>query len=39
MHRIKIKYMYRSKANPLQDWTDAEDCRKLRLPDFMTIGR
>jgi len=26
------------KAIPLQAWTGPEDSRKLRLPDFKTIG-
>jgi hypothetical protein len=26
------------KANPLQAWTGPEDSRKLKLPDFKTIG-
>ena len=26
------------KANPVQAWTGPEGSRKLRLPDFMTIG-
>jgi len=27
-----------SKAIPLQAWTDPEGSRRLRLPDFKTIG-
>jgi hypothetical protein len=25
-------------ANPLQTWTGPEDSRRIRLPDFKTIG-
>ena len=28
----------KDKAIPLQAWTGPEDSRKLRLPDFKTIG-
>jgi len=28
----------KGKANPLQAWAGPEGSRKLRLPDFMTIG-
>jgi len=28
----------KGKAIPLQSWTGPEDSRKLRLPDFKTIG-
>ena len=28
----------KSKAVPLQVWTDPEDPRRLRLPDFKKIG-
>ena len=28
----------KGKAIPLQAWTDAEGSRRLRLPDFKTIG-
>jgi len=28
----------KGKAIPLQTWTDPEGSRKLRLPDFKTIG-
>jgi hypothetical protein len=31
--------MSRGKAIPLQAWTGPEDSRRLRLPDFKTIGR
>jgi hypothetical protein len=27
-----------TKAIPLQDWRDPEGSRKLRVPDFKTIG-
>jgi hypothetical protein len=32
------KIIGKGKANPLQAWTDPEGSRRLRLPDFMTIG-
>jgi len=32
--RITVK----GKAIPLQAWTGPEDSRRLRLPDFKTIG-
>jgi hypothetical protein len=28
----------KGKAIPLQAWTDPEDSRRLRIPDFKTIG-
>jgi len=28
----------KGKAIPLQTWTDPESSRRLRLPDFKTIG-
>jgi len=28
----------KGKATPLQFWTDPEGYRRLRLPDFKTIG-
>jgi len=28
----------KGKANPLQVWTGPESSRRLRLPDFKTIG-
>ena len=33
-------YMHKGKgkAIPLQAWTDPEGSRRLRLPDFKTIG-
>ena len=30
--------LYKGKAIPLQAWTDPEGSRRLRLPDFKTIG-
>jgi len=30
--------MGKSKAIPVQAWTDPEDPRRLRLPDFKTVG-
>jgi len=34
---IKL-YKDKGKAIPLQAWTGPEDPRRLRLPDFKTIG-
>ena len=31
-------YYVKGKAVPLQPWTDPESCRRLKLPDFKTIG-
>jgi len=31
-------YISKGKAIPLQAWTDPEGSRRLRLPDFKTIG-
>ena len=31
-------YIYKSKAIPLQAWTGPEGSRRLRLPDFKTVG-
>jgi hypothetical protein len=31
-------YIYKGKAIPLQAWAGPEDSRRLRLPDFKTIG-
>jgi hypothetical protein len=31
-------YIYKGKAIPLHAWTGPEGSRKLRLPDFKTIG-
>jgi hypothetical protein len=28
----------KGKAVPLQTWIGPEGCRRLRLPDFMTVG-
>ena len=33
-----LKIIGKGKAIPLQTWTDLEGFRKLRLPDFKTIG-
>jgi hypothetical protein len=30
--------LHKVKAIPLQSWTGPEGSRRLRLPDFMTIG-
>jgi hypothetical protein len=29
---------YKGKAIPLQAWTGPDGSRRLRLPDFMTVG-
>jgi hypothetical protein len=34
----KLKYINKGKAIPLQSWTGPEGSRKLRLPDFKTMG-
>ena len=31
-------HTYKGKAIPLQAWTDPEGSRRLRVPDFKTIG-
>jgi len=31
-------YIGKGKSIPLQGWTDSEGSRRLRLPDFKTIG-
>jgi hypothetical protein len=37
--RILYNYTYgKGKAIPLQAWTGPEGSRKLRFPDFKTIG-
>jgi len=35
---ITLKYKGKGKAIPLQAWTGPEGSRRLRLPDFNTIG-
>jgi len=36
---IEIHFMHlKGKAIPLQAWTGPEDSRRLRLPDFKTVG-
>jgi len=35
---VKGKGKRKNKATPLQDWTGPEGSRRLRLPDFKTIG-
>jgi len=38
---INVKHMLvvkKGKAIPLQAWTDPEGSRRLRLPDFKTVG-
>jgi len=41
--RIRVKILilfiiYKGKAIPFQAWTGPEGSRRLRLPDFKTIG-
>jgi len=36
--KLWIKGKGKGKAIPLQAWTGPEGCRRLRLPDFKTIG-
>jgi hypothetical protein len=31
-------FIFIGKATPLQAWTDPEGSRRLKLPDFKTIG-
>jgi hypothetical protein len=38
MAEINNIIVKKSKAIPLQAWTCPEDTRRLRLPDFNTIG-
>jgi len=38
VHRAEKVRKEKVKAIPLQDWTDPEDSRFLRLPEFKTIG-
>ena len=35
---VLAAYIIKGKANPLQAWTGPEGSRRLRLPDFKTIG-
>ena len=35
---VKLNYSDRGKAITLQTWTGSEGSRRLRLPDFKTIG-
>jgi len=35
---IALVGLLKGKAIPLQAWTGPEDSRRLRLPDFKTIG-
>jgi len=37
-YKLKIDEIYKDKAIPLQAWTGLEGSRRLRLPDFMTMG-
>ena len=36
--RRKVNFQYKDKAIQLQNWTVPEGSRRLRLPDFKTIG-
>jgi len=36
--KVKVKIKGKGKAIPLQAWTVPEGSRRLRLPDFKTIG-
>jgi hypothetical protein len=38
MFNIEVKGKGESKAIPLQTWTGPEGSRRLRIPDFKTIG-
>jgi hypothetical protein len=38
LHVSRIRVNVKGKAIPLQDWTVPEGSRKLRFPDFKTIG-
>jgi hypothetical protein len=35
---IYLRSKAKGKAIPLQPWTGPEDSRRLRLPDFKTVG-
>ena len=37
-HTHTYIYIYKGKAIPLQAWTGPEGSRRLRFPDFKTIG-
>jgi len=39
LHATSTTGKGKGKAIPLQAWTDPEGSRRLRLPDFKTIGR
>jgi len=36
---VKLLYYNKSKAVPLQAWSDPDVSRKLRFPDFMTTAQ
>jgi len=38
MWGLHVESSLKSKAIPLQAWTNPEGTRRLRLPDFKTIG-
>jgi len=37
-HHVPCNGKGKSKAIPVQNWSDPEGSRRLRLPDFKTIG-
>jgi len=37
-HTWKVESKFKGKAIPLQAWTGPEGSRRVRLPDFKTIG-
>jgi hypothetical protein len=38
LRSLIVTYNVKGKAIPLQAWTGPEGCRRLRQPDFKTIG-
>jgi len=38
LHLFAARYKKKVKAIPLQAWTGFEGSRRLRLPDFKTVG-
>ncbi len=37
---VRVKHRHnKGKAIPLQAWTGPEGSRRLRFPDFMTVGK
>jgi hypothetical protein len=37
--QLVMLYSKKGRAIPLQAWTDPEGSRRLRLPDFKTLGK